>query len=203
MKRFLIGFSCAVILLVVFQIIINKKQTQETIIANSALIQTQIENVSKLIVTEGHFAEVISYKESKKYFMDIFSFEKDILVVVNADVTVGYDLSKITYELDEQNKTVIIKSIPEVEIKVYPDLQYFDISRSEMNPFKAEDVSKIRKKVDEQLRKKIEATTLKTNAKNRLISELSNILILTKSLGWTLEYNDTPIESVTDWNLKG
>ncbi|CEN46647.1 conserved hypothetical protein [Capnocytophaga canimorsus] len=47
MKRFLIGFSCAVILLVVFQIIINKKQTQETIIANSALIQTQIENVSK------------------------------------------------------------------------------------------------------------------------------------------------------------
>ena len=42
--------------------------------------------------------------------------------------------------------------------------------------------------------KKIEASDLKSNAQNRLISELSKFLILTNSLGWTLVYNETPIQ---------
>ncbi len=41
----------------------------------------------------------------------------------------------------------------------------------------------------ENLKKKIAKSTLKLNAKNRLISELSKILILTSSMGWTLKYD--------------
>jgi hypothetical protein len=41
----------------------------------------------------------------------------------------------------------------------------------------------------ENLKKKIDKSTLKLNAKNRLISELSKILILTSSMGWTLKYD--------------
>jgi hypothetical protein len=41
----------------------------------------------------------------------------------------------------------------------------------------------------ENLKKKIDKSTLKSNAKNRLISELSKILILTSSMGWTLKYD--------------
>lgn len=41
----------------------------------------------------------------------------------------------------------------------------------------------------ENLKKKIAKSTLKSNAKNRLISELSKILILTSSMGWTLKYD--------------
>jgi hypothetical protein len=48
--------------------------------------------------------------------------------------------------------------------------------------------------------KKIEASDLKSNAQNRLISELSKFLILTNSLGWTLEYNQTPIENLEGIN---
>jgi hypothetical protein len=29
-----------------------------------------------LVVTEGHFSEVITYKKSAKYLMDMLSFEK-------------------------------------------------------------------------------------------------------------------------------
>ena len=65
-----------------------------------------------------------------------------------------------------------------------------------LNPFKAEDYNEIKEIVNQSLRKKIEASELKSNAKNRLISELSKFYILTNSLGWTLEYNETPISNL-------
>lgn len=189
----------AIVLLVSIQYFFKKNEEKEVLEADSALIRTQIANVSKLVVTEGHFAEVISYSDSQKYFMDLLSFDKKILIVANADVTVSYDLHKITYDVDETHKKVIIQSIPEAEVKIYPNLKYYDISQSQVNPFNTEDVNKIQKKVQIELEKKIAQSNLKKNAENRLISELANIVFLTKSIGWTLEYNSRPIENADDW----
>ncbi|MBQ0787228.1 MAG: hypothetical protein KBT69_06995, partial [Oceanihabitans sp.] len=50
--------------------------------------------------------------------------------------------------------------------------------------------------VKESLMKKVAASDLKTNAKSRLISELSKFYILTNSLGWTLQYNEKPINNL-------
>jgi len=91
-------------LMVVF--IVNKcSNKEETLIQeHSALIEKQIKNVSKLVVTEGNFSEVFSYKNSKAVFGDLIEVEKKALVVVNAEVTVAYDLSKIEFNLDEEIK---------------------------------------------------------------------------------------------------
>jgi hypothetical protein len=68
-----------------------------------------------------------------------------------------------------------------------------------MNPFTGEDYNKINKAVKANLAKKIEKSTLKTNAQNRLISELSKILILTNTMGWKLQYNGKVIEQEQDF----
>ncbi|MCK0122821.1 DUF4230 domain-containing protein [Gelidibacter sp. F2691] len=162
---------------------------------NSALIQEQIKNVSKLVVTEGHFSQVFTYKNSKGIFANLVNVEKKALVVVNANVTVSYDLSQIEYELDEKSKTLKILSIPKEEINISPDFEYYDVTADFLNPFQAEDYNKIKNKVNAQLMKKIEASNLKSNAQNRLISELSKFYILTSSLGWTLQYNGNSIRS--------
>ena len=201
MKKFIFGMLTAIVLLISVKYFMDRKQEKETLEADSALIQTQIANVSKLVVTEGHFAEVISYTDSQKYLMDLISIDKKVLIVVNADVTVSYDLHKITYDIDEANKKVTIKSIPEAEVKIYPKMKYYDISQSQVNPFTAEDVNKIQKKVNVEIEKKIAQSNLKKNAENRLISELANIVFLTKSIGWTLEYNSFPIENTKDLQL--
>ena len=64
-------------------------------------------NVGKLVVTEGHFSEVITYKNQQKYLMDMISFEKKALIVVNANVTVAYDLHQMKYDIDEKNKRIV------------------------------------------------------------------------------------------------
>lgn len=162
---------------------------------NSALIQEQIRNVSKLVVTEGHFSQVFTYKNSKAIFANLVNVEKKALVVVNADVTVSYDLSQITYELDEKTKTLKILSIPKEEINISPDFEYYDVTADFLNPFEAKDYNKIKESVKGQLMKKVEASNLKSNAQNRLISELAKFYILTSSLGWTLEYKGNSIRS--------
>jgi hypothetical protein len=163
---------------------------------NTALIQEQIKHVGKLVVTEGHFSEVFTYKNSKLVFGDLLEAEKRAIVIVNADVTIGYDLSQIEYEIDELNKTLHIRSIPEEEVNISPDFEYYDIQADFLNQFEAKDYNAIKKTVNASLMKKIEASDLKSNAKNRLVSELSKFFILTNSLGWTLEYNTRPIESL-------
>ena len=193
MKKVFVGVLITLAVVLVFRSCAEDKEEKSILEENSMLIQTQIENVSKLIVTEGHFAEVYNYKDSKMLFGPFISAEKKALVVVNADVTIAYDLSKIDFEVDESSKTLRIKSIPEPEVKISPDFEYYDVSSDYLNMFEASDYNKIKKNVNASLMKKVEASALKTNAENRLISELQKFYILTNSLGWTLVYNDKTV----------
>ena len=197
-KRLIIGLGIIVSVFLLFKYCEFKKDDDSSLDYNTNLIQQQIVNVGKLVVTEGHFSEVITYKNQQKYLMNMVSFEKKALIVVNADVTVAYDLQKMKYDIDEKNKTITIVSIPKEEIKISPDIQFYDIEQSKLNPFTGDDYNKINKSVKANLAKKIEKSTLKSNAKNRLISELSKILILTNTMGWTLQYEGKVIETEKD-----
>jgi lipopolysaccharide export LptBFGC system permease protein LptF len=201
-NRIIIAIVALVSIVLLFKFCEFKKEDNSTLDYNTNLIQQQIINVGKLVVTEGHFAEVITYKDKDTYLMDMVSFEKKAIVIVNADVTVAYDLHKIKYDIDEKNKTITITNIPKEEIKISPDLQYYDVDQSKLNPFTGDDYNKINKMVQANLAKKIEKSSLKSNAKNRLISELSKMLILTNTMGWKLQYEGKVIENEADFNQK-
>lgn len=194
-KRILLGLGIIGSIFLLFKYCEFKKEDDSTTIDSTGLIQQQILNVGKLIVTEGHFSEVITYKNQQKYLLDMLSFEKKALVVVNADVTVAYDLHLMKYDIDSINKIITIVSIPKAEVKISPDIQFYDVEQSKLNPFTGEDYNKINKSVKANLAKKIEKSSLKMNAQNRLISELSKLLITTSQLGWTLKYDGKVIES--------
>ena len=199
LRRILIAIAVIGGIFLLFKFCDFKKNDDEDISYNTNLIQQQILNVGKLVVTEGHFSEVITYKNQQKYLLDMLSFEKKALVIVNADVTVAYDLHKMKYDIDEKNKIITIISIPKEEIKISPDIQFYNVEQSKLNPFTGDDYNKINKSVKANLAKKIEKSSLKTNAQNRLISELSKILILTNTMGWKLQYEGKVIESEKDF----
>lgn len=200
MRKILFGVIITLVILFTFKYCDDTKEDKMELQESSVLIQQQVKNVGKLIVTEGHFSEVFNYKNSKEIFGDYFTSEKKALVVVNAEVTIGYDLSKIEYKIDETSKTLQITKIPKEEIKINPDIEYYDVQSDFLNPFEAEDYNNIKETVKKSLMTKVENSSLKTNAENRLISELSKFYILTNSLGWTLEYKSNPINSLEDLN---
>lgn len=199
MRKILFGVIVTLVILFTFKYCGDEKEERITLKENSALIQEQLKNVSKLVVTEGTFSEVFNYENSKEIFGDYLTADKKALVVVNAKVTLAYDLKGIKYNIDEESKTLEIISIPEQEINISPDLEYYDIQSDFLNPFEAKDYNQIKETVKASLLKKVENSTLKTNAENRLLSELSKFFILTESLGWKLVYKSSEVATKDDF----
>lgn len=203
MKKILIGIVITLASVLIYKSCSDDTDKKTILQENSMLIEQQIKNVSKLIVTEGHFAEVYTYADSKELFGPLITAYKKALVVVNAEVIIAYDLAKIEFQIDEDSKTLFLKNIPEPELKINPDFEYYDVSADYLNQFDAADYNKIKRNVNASLLKKIEASTLKSNAENRLLTEISKFLLLTNSMGWKLVYNEKPIQTLEELNLNG
>ena len=200
MKKVLVGAVIALASVLIYKSCADSNSNKKLLKENSMLIEQQIKNVSKLVVTEGHFAEVYNYADSKELFGPLITADKKALVVVNADVTVAYDLSKIEFEIIEADKTLFIKNIPDPEVKINPDFEYYDVTADYLNQFEAADYNTIKRNVNASLLKKVNASSLKSNAQNRLLSELSKFLVLTNSMGWTLVHNETPVKDLTTFD---
>lgn len=198
MKKVLIGAIIALASVLIYKSCTDARQQRTVLEENSMLIQQELKNVSKLIVTEGHFVEVYNYKDSKELFGSLVTADKKALVVVNSEATIAYDLSQIKYEVDEENRTIRITNIPDPEIKLNPDFEYYDVTADYFNPFSAKDYNNIKRNVTASLLKKVEASSLRSNAENRLVSELSRILVLTHSMGWSLVFDGTKVQNMEE-----
>lgn len=201
MSRFITGFLLAAFVFVGAWLFLNQKENMEELDESSALIQQQIEQVGKLIVTEGNFSQVFTFKNSQNLFLNILKSDKKALVVANAKVTVEYDLRQLETELDVENKTVILKRIPDPVVNIYPDIQYYDVTQEYFNQFGAADYNKIKTTVNDRIRQKVDQSNMMENSQERLMAELANIFVLTKSLGWTLQYNEIIIDNEEELQL--
>ncbi len=103
-NRIITGIVLIIIVVFLFKFCTFKKEDHSSLENSTALIQQQIVNVGKLVVTEGHFAEVLTYKDQNTYFGGMISFDKKALIIVNADVTVAYNLHEMKYDIDEKTK---------------------------------------------------------------------------------------------------
>lgn len=193
MNRFINGFIVAALILGGVWYWVEKKEDKDQIREESSLIQEQIVQVGKLIVTEGYFSQVFTFKNSQSMFLDMIKLDKKALVVANAKATVEYDLRKLETEVDLDSKTVRITKIPDPVINIYPEIEYYDVTQDYFNQFGANDYNKIKSTVSDRLRQKIEKSDLKKDARDRLMSELVSIYQLTNTMGWTLMYQEMVI----------
>lgn len=193
MNRFINGFIVAALILGGVWYWVEKKEDKDQIREESSLIQEQIVQVGKLIVTEGYFSQVFTFKNSQSMFLDMIKLDKKALVVANAKATVEYDLRKLETEVDLESKTVRIIKIPDPVINIYPEIEYYDVTQDYFNQFGANDYNKIKSTVSDRLRQKIEKSDLKKDARDRLMSELVSIYQLTNTMGWTLMYQEMVI----------
>jgi hypothetical protein len=197
---YLILFIAAVIAFFAIKNWWDSENEREKLISETALIQKQITNTSKLVVTEVKYARVIKRTEYGSWFKRKLNIPKTALIVIEPDVQISYDLKQLQYELDSKSKTIFIKFIPKPELRINPNITYYDIDDHLANRFNANDYNNFQKKIVSDLRKEILKDPVMKNAENRLLSELSNIYILSSSMGWKLVYNDEEVNSTKEMN---
>ena len=202
MKKVGVGILLATTVMLIYKSCTEDKQRSAIIQENSALLKEQWQQTAKLVVNEGHFSEIYTFKDSQELFGKWLTAEKKALVVVNAEVQILYDLEKVSIEIDEEGKRVLLKDFPDPEIKINPDFEYYDISDDYFNPFEASDYNTIKKNVTLSLDKKIRDSELLNKAQDRLISELSKYYVLTSHLGWELIYEDKIINKLEELKMK-
>ncbi len=194
MRNFLLGALITALTAGIIYRIALPTTSSKTTIESTNLILERLQNVSKLVVTEGHFSEIITYDDAKKMYLDLFTAHKKAIVVVNAKVLISYDMQQIKHSVDPDTKTVTITHIPEAEVTIHPTIKYHHLEEDFFNPFTPNDHNQIQQKITQQLNKKIAVSSLSINAQNRLISELQKIYILTQAMGWKLVYKNQVVQ---------
>jgi len=166
------------------------RQIQENRISDhSHVIAYEIKRMNKMVVAEQNFSEIYSHKNSRSlpFIRDYFSFDKSVLLIVNAKVQATYDLNQLDIEIDDNNNKIIINSIPDLELQVYPDVQFYDVEQSSFNTFKKDELNQVKQNAIKEIEKKIDRNKLEQEAKEQLLQNLLDLYLLARSYDWGIE----------------
>jgi hypothetical protein len=152
----------------------------------SHVIAYEIKKLNKMIVAEQAYSDVYSHKNSRYVpgLQDFFSFDKKVLLLVNAKVQATYDLSKLEIEIDSINQKIIIQKVPDLEIQTYPDVKFYDLEQSSLNSFNKDELNTIQQNAIKHIEKSIDKGKLEKEAHTQLIENLGNLYLLGKAYGW-------------------
>ena len=153
---------------------------------NQQILMERVKKVAKLITVEGEFSNIHQYNDS--YWSDVSFLRKKALIKVKARVSMGYDLKKATFEVDEVNKVLRVRNLPDPEVlSIDHDLQYYDIQEGMFNSFTEEELSSIGAVAKRKLRQEALNGPLMEQAREEGLESLEIIQLLVEQAGWTFE----------------
>jgi hypothetical protein len=149
MRKLVVGVLVVCLIAVISYLVIERYQRSQILEHESELILEQVDYVSKLIVTEARYAKVYTYKDTDAVMGPWFTSTKRALIVSNAKAQIAYDLKKLQYELDLDNKILKLGNLPEAELTVDPDIEFYNLDEGVVNKFTAKDLNLIKRRIKE------------------------------------------------------
>ena len=159
--------------------------------SQSMVIMEKIRKVWKLITVEGEFAEIYHYENTKERFMSMVSSKKKAILLINAKAHVGYDLSKIKMEANNDKKVIRLTEFPDPQIlSLETDLKYYDKKEGLFNKFDSTDLTEVNSQAKEHVLLNIPESGLFDTAKSEALEAVLLIQNIVETIGWTLDYED-------------
>lgn len=110
---------------------------------SSHTVVESIRRVFKVVFAEGQFNELYTFEETKK-LLGFLPTTRKALVIIQAKVLVGYDVSKCVWEANEETRTVRLLKFPQPEIlSIEPNYKYYNFDESIFNLMGGEDLNRI------------------------------------------------------------
>lgn len=163
--------------------------------SQSVLLLDKVKTVCKFITVEGDFAEIYHYEDVKEKFLKLISSKKKALVVINAKAYVGYDLSKINLEADNEKKKIVLKHFPQPEVlSIETNLNYYDKSDGLFNKFEATDLTDLHTEAKQHITDKIPESGLIQAAQKEALETILLMETIVETIGWKLDYSSLKIE---------
>lgn len=158
----------------------KKDQTDYFILTN------QITKMNKMVVLEQDFSSLQKTKMSTEILGNKVS-ENEIVTLTKTNAQVSYDLNKMKLEVDSINKKLVIKALPQADIRVTPNVEIKSLNDSFFNRIDEAQIKKVTQTSKENALKNINQEKLKTEGKTQLLENLNQIFVLAKALNYKIE----------------
>lgn len=167
----------------------NKHRSKERADEQSVILMDKIRSVCKFITVEGDFSEIYHYENLKEKYMSLILGRKKAIVLINAKAHIGFDLSKIRMESDNEAKKIILTNFPQPELlTVETDFKYYDKREGWANPFTTSDLTDINRDAKKHIVDKIPESGLIEKARNEALTTILLIEKIVETIGWKLDY---------------
>ncbi len=164
------------------------KKAEDKVRNDYYIITNQIKKMNKLVVIEQNFSSIQKTKVSSQLLGGLLpDSEKQIIMFTKTNAQVSYDLNKMKLEVDSVNKKVIIRELPNAEIKITPNVELQSLDDSFFNRFSEKDFQKYTKAAKENAYKSVNQENLRSEGRKQLLENLDNIFVLAKALNYTIE----------------
>ncbi len=157
---------------------------------DATVLLQNIKDVCKLVTVEAELQEIYDEKSNRNVTVYLplptnFTFSKKASIEVYGKVLVGYDLEKITIDIDSTNKVLYIRNLPNPEIiSIEHDVKYRSLDESFFNSFTPNDFTQLNKSAKAVLKQKAIEEKLFERAEEQGSEVLSVIQFMASGFGW-------------------
>ena len=160
-----------------------RKSTVSTKTSSHTIIES-IKRVFKIVVAEGQMNEIFNYENTIK-LLKVIPSTKKALVIVRANVLIGYDVNKCKWEIDEEKRVIKLISFPKPEIlSLETDFNYYYFEDDLFNFISRKDLQEIQYLAKEQVKKSVLQSDLLKIASEQMKLLLGEVTTLNN---WQIE----------------
>ena len=164
------------------------KKTEDKVQNDFYIITNQIRKMNKIVVIEQDFSSMQKTKITSELFGGMLpDIEKELITFTKTNAQVSYDLNKMKLDVDSVNKKLIIKELPNAEIRIIPSVEIQSMDDSFLDRFDQKDLQKITKSAKDNAYKTVNQNRLRAEGRKQLLENLDNIFVLAKALNYTIE----------------
>ena len=178
----------ALLMLLLFLALKSLRPKSEDIQNDFYIITNQIKKMNKMVVVEQDFSSMQKTKVTSQLLGGLLpNMEKEIVTFTKTNAQVSYDLNKMKIDVDSVNKKLIIRELPNADIKIIPSVEIQNMDDSFFDRFNENDLKKIQNNAKNNAVKTVNQNYLRDLGRKQLSENLSQIFVLAKALKYTVE----------------
>ena len=190
-KQIILSFIGGVVAMIFIFLLWNSltKKAEDKVQNDYYIITNQIRKMNKLVVMEQDFSSMQKTKITSQMLGSSLlpTTEKQIITFTKTNAQVTYDLSKMQIKVDSINKKLIIKELPNADIRIIPSVEIQSMDDSFFNRFSDKDFQKITKSAKDNAYKTVNQNKLRAEGRKQLLENLDQIFVLAKALNYKIE----------------
>ncbi|CAL65056.1 DUF4230 domain-containing protein [Christiangramia forsetii] len=195
MELLFIGLAVGAVIAYFIFTAFNKDRSKLKTSEQSVVLMDKIKSVCKFISIEGDFSEIYHYENMKEKYLSLVLGKKKAIVLVTAKAHIGFDLSKIRMDSDNEHKKIILTNFPQPELlTIETDFKYYDKREGWANPFTTSDLTDINRDAKKAIVDKIPQSGLMDQARKEALDTIVLMEKIVETIGWKLDYTALTIE---------